>query len=272
MAEGFNLPDWKPEGFRYAPFIVNSLLSFFHIMIDKVEKKIREFLKVNADPAIVKKYSIYFKEGYDPYGVAFEKLGPKIDEWFGLCREKLDRKQLLALCESLLKTGKLEEISIALGFMERLRGEYNKTLFNKVGKWFEKYIINWAHCDSACHTIVYAFLVDKVVGFKDLLTWADSPYRWKRRAAAVTLVKDFHKGGTANVAQALQVARKLILDQERVVQQGVGWLLREAWKKSPKKVEDFLFKWKDQAPRLIIQYATERIDKEKRKRFRRSAK
>ncbi len=237
-----------------------------------MEKEIRRFLKANADQAIVKKYSIYFKEGYDAYGVAFDKLGPKIDEWFGLCREKLDRKQLLALCENLLKTGKLEEISIALGFMERLRGEYNKTLFNTVGRWFEKYIINWAHCDSACHAIVYSFLIDNVVGFKDLLAWADSPHRWKRRAAAVTMVKDFYKGGTANVTQALQVSRKLILDPERVVQQGVGWLLREAWKKSPKKVEDFLLKWKDQAPRLIIQYATERIDKEKRKRFRRSAK
>jgi 3-methyladenine DNA glycosylase AlkD len=237
-----------------------------------MEREIRRFLKANADPAIVKKYSIYFKEGYDPYGVAFDKLGPKIDEWFGICRERLDRKQLLALCENLLKTGKFEEVSVALGFMERLRSEYNKTLFSTVGKWFEKYIINWGHCDAACHTIVYSFLVDEVVDFKDLLAWTDSPHRWKRRAAAVTMVKDFYKGGTANVTQALQVSRKLILDPERVVQQGTGWLLREAWKKSPPKVEDFLLKWKDQAPRLIIQYATERIDKEKRKRFKRSQK
>ena len=69
--------------------------------------------------------------------------------------------------------------------------------------------------------------------------------------------------------KALRIARKLILDPEKVVQQGTGWLLREAWKKSPKKVEDFLLKWKDQAPRLIIQYATEKIDKEKRRKFRR---
>jgi 3-methyladenine DNA glycosylase AlkD len=108
-----------------------------------------------------------------------------------------------------------------------------------------------------------------VVDFKDLLAWTASPHRWKRRAAAVTMVKDFYKGGRANVTRALQVSRKLILDPEKVVQQGVGWLLREAWKKSPERVEDFLLKWKDQAPRLIIQYATERIDKEKRKRFRR---
>ncbi len=238
-------------------------------MIQKIERDIRRFLKANTDQAVIKKYAKYFKEGYDPYGVAGEKLGPKIDEWFNICQEKLDRRQLLTMCEHLLSSGKYEEASIAIEFMARLRDKYNKSLFNTIGKWFEKYIINWAHCDGACGNIVYPFLANNVVDFKDILTWVQSPSRWKRRAAAVTMVQDFYKGGTANVARAIQVARKLILDPEKVVQQGTGWLLREAWKKSPKKVEDFLFKWKDQAPRLIIQYATEKIDKTKKKKFRR---
>ncbi|MGB8656753.1 MAG: DNA alkylation repair protein [Candidatus Zixiibacteriota bacterium] len=237
-------------------------------MIQKIENDIRQFLKENADEANVKKYSRYFKEGYDPYGVDGEKLHQKIDEWFNTCQKELSQKELLTLCDHLMGTGKYEEASIAITFMVKLRSQYNKSLFNAVGKWFEKYITNWAHSDVASHAILYPFLTDKVIEFKDLLVWADSPHRWKRRAAAVTLIKDFSKSGS--VPQALQVARKLILDQEKVVQQGTGWLLREAWKKSPEKVEDFLLKWKDQAPRLIIQYATEKIDKEKRKKFRRS--
>jgi len=236
-------------------------------MIKKIESDIRKFLKANADPANVKKYSRYFKEGYDPYGVDWEKLHLKIDEWFDTCREEMSQKELLTLCDHLMSTGKYEEASIAITFMVKLREQYNKSLFYTMGKWFEKYIVNWAHSDVASHSILYLFLSDKVIGFKDLLAWTDSPYRWKRRAAAVTLVKDFSKSGS--VPQALQLSRKLILDPEKVVQQGVGWLLREACKKSPEKVEDFLFKWKDQAPRLIIQYATEKIDKEKRKKFRR---
>jgi 3-methyladenine DNA glycosylase AlkD len=238
-------------------------------MIEKIEQDMRRFLKANADKAIVAKYAKYFKEGYDPYGVDGEKLLCKIDEWFDSCQEKLDRRELLTLCEHLLSSGKYEEVGIAIHFMAKLRDKYDKSLFHTVGKWFEKYIINWAHCDVACGIAVYPFLADKVVDFKDLLAWTESPHRWKRRGAAVTMVQDFYKGGTANVPRALRIARKLILDPEKVVQQGTGWLLREAWKKSPKKVEDFLLKWKDQAPRLIIQYATEKIDKDKRKKFRR---
>jgi 3-methyladenine DNA glycosylase AlkD len=235
--------------------------------MQKIENDIRRFLKENSDEAIVKKYSRYFKEGYDPYGVAWEKLSPQVGEWFNICQKELSSKELLTLCDHLISSGKYEEASIAITLVVKLRSRYNKSLFNIVGRWFEKNITNWAHSDVASHNILYLFLSDKVVDFKDLFVWADSPHRWKRRAVAVTLVKDFSKSGS--VPQALRVARKLILDPEKVVQQGVGWLLREAWKKSPQKVEDFLYQWKDQAPRLIIQYATEKIDKEKRKKFRR---
>jgi 3-methyladenine DNA glycosylase AlkD len=236
-------------------------------MMRKIEHDIWQFLKKNSDPAILRKYSRYFKEGYDPYGVAFEKLTPKMNDWFNTYQKELTRKELLTLCDHLLSPGKYEEASIAIGFMVKLRDKYDKGLFNTVGRWFEKYITNWAHCDAACHSILYLFLVDKIIGFEDLLDWADSPYRWKRRAVPVTVLKTISQEG--NVAPALQVARKLILDSEKVVQQGTGWLLREAWKKSPKEVENFLLEWKDRAPRVIIRYATEKIDKVKRKKFRR---
>lgn len=235
--------------------------------VQEIKQDMRIFLMKNADKKVIRKYARYFKEGYDPYGVAPEKLSAKIKEWFKNCQKELTTRQIVNLCEELLKLGKYEETSIAIGFIARLRNHYNKSLFNTIGRWFEKYIKNWAHCDTACGNVLYSFVEDKVADFKDLLKWADSPAKWRRRAVSVTMVEVVSK--TGNVAQALQASRKLILDPERVVHQGVGWLLREAWKKSPQKVEDFLYRWKDQAPRLVIQYATEKIDKEKRKKFKR---
>jgi 3-methyladenine DNA glycosylase AlkD len=61
-----------------------------------------------------------------------------------------------------------------------------------------------------------------------------------------------------------------MLDQERVVQQGLGWFLREAWKRRPEVVEAFLLEWKDSAPRLIFQYATEKMTPENKARFRKA--
>jgi 3-methyladenine DNA glycosylase AlkD len=59
-----------------------------------------------------------------------------------------------------------------------------------------------------------------------------------------------------------------MLDKEREVHQGMGWFLREAWKKKPEVTEQFLFKWKDKSPRLIIQYATEKMQQEEKLKFR----
>ncbi|MBC8488945.1 MAG: DNA alkylation repair protein [Bacteroidetes bacterium] len=61
-----------------------------------------------------------------------------------------------------------------------------------------------------------------------------------------------------------------MLDESEDVQKGLGTLLRELWKKYPDETEDFLLKWKDDCGRLIIRYATEKMDKESNKRFKKS--
>ena len=237
--------------------------------VRKYHQEIKKFLTQNSDPAIAKKYARYFKEGYDPYGVDPKKLQEKREEWFGLWQKDLSTNDFLNLCEELLKSGKWEEKSTAINFMSRLREKYNKILFKKMGKWFEKYVDDWATCDVACGQVLYHFLKNKTISFKEFLEWTESSSKWRRRAVPVTMVEIVSKHD--KIKDSLTAAKRLILDPERVVHQGVGWLLRETWKKAPKEVEDFLYKWKDKAPRLIIQYATEKIPKEKRKRFRRTS-
>ena len=158
-------------------------------MLQKIEKEIRSFLKKNADEKIVIKYARYFKEGYDSYGIDWNKFTTQKDEWFNYCENNLSRNEIFVLCENLMKTGKYEEASIALNFFIRFRKNFNKKMFNIMGKWFQKYIVNWAHCDCASGDILYFFVRDKVVSLKDLMKWSKSSSKWKRRAVPVTLVK-----------------------------------------------------------------------------------
>jgi 3-methyladenine DNA glycosylase AlkD len=62
----------------------------------------------------------------------------------------------------------------------------------------------------------------------------------------------------------------MMLDNERVVHQGLGWFLREAWKRNHAETENFLLKWKDHSARLIFQYATEKMQPEERKKFKKN--
>jgi 3-methyladenine DNA glycosylase AlkD len=63
-----------------------------------------------------------------------------------------------------------------------------------------------------------------------------------------------------------------MMDDERMVHQGLGWFLREAWKLKRKGTEAFLLKWKNDAARLIFQYATEKMTTEEKKRFKKEKK
>jgi 3-methyladenine DNA glycosylase AlkD len=103
---------------------------------------------------------------------------------------------------------------------------------------------------------------------KDFAPWLDSPYKFKRRCLPVTLIKHVKK--TREVMPSILFVEQLMADPEREVHQGMGWFLREAWKVNAAEVEAFLLKYKDSAPRLIIQYACEKMTPENKQRFKRA--
>jgi len=94
--------------------------------------------------------------------------------------------------------------------------------------------------------------------------------KFQRRAVPVSLIKLMKE--TGQVREFVHFIEPLMMDPEREVHQGVGWFLREAWKLQPQPVEEFLLKYKDSAPRLIFQYATEKMKSEDKKRFRKEKK
>ncbi|MFC1637152.1 DNA alkylation repair protein, partial [Planctomycetota bacterium] len=77
---------------------------------------------------------------------------------------------------------------------------------------------------------------------------------------------------TKDYAPLFAFIEPLMMDGERVVHQGLGWFLREAWKLRKKQTETFLLKWKNDAARVIFQYATEKMTPEQKKRFKREKK
>jgi 3-methyladenine DNA glycosylase AlkD len=98
--------------------------------------------------------------------------------------------------------------------------------------------------------------------------WRESPHKFQRRAVPVSMLPLLKK--EKDFGPLLDFLRPLMMDGEKVVRQGLGWFLREAWKKQPVPVEAFLLEWKDTAPRLIFQYATEKMTPENKARFRRA--
>ena len=167
-----------------------------------------------------------------------------------------------------MQFGKYEEVSFAIGFIKSERKNYTHTTFDRIALWFDLGISNWGNTDVLCMLILSSFLIDEVIHFDHLKEWTKSDSQWKRRAVPVTLVELLKTG--LNPQTALPLIEPLMLDHSEYVQKGIGTLLRGLWKTHPKEIEDFLLLWKDQCGRLIIQYATEKMEKEHRLVFRKS--
>ena len=234
-------------------------------LLSEIDAACRKF----ADPKLVAKYARYFTEGYDAYGVKHDDPAweQKKKGWLE-ANAGLGLKGFLELGSVLFATGKYEHGAVAIWFVSCFRDQIGPRAFAGVGKWFDGGVRNWAHCDVICGELLAPRLEAGAVGLEALASWRKSPHKFKRRAVPVAMLGLLKNA--VDYAPLLDFLRPLMLDPEKVVQQGLGWFLREAWKKQPGPVEDFLLEWKDTAPRVIFQYATEKMPPTAKPRFRRT--
>jgi 3-methyladenine DNA glycosylase AlkD len=240
-----------------------------HARVRRALADIRAFCARHASRAEARRYARFFTEGYDPYGIDKATWEANAARFYDAFRERFTLADFLDLGDLLWQSGKYEEGSFAITTLRPLLDEFDAGTVERIGGWLEAGVRNWAHTDVICGTLVAPCLQRGVVGTGDLARWTASPGRWKRRAVPVSLLALLPD--RARPAALLDVVRPLMSDPERVVHQGTGWFLREMWKAHPATVEAFLLEWKDTAPRLIFQYATEKMTPAGKARFRRQA-
>jgi 3-methyladenine DNA glycosylase AlkD len=237
---------------------------------ESLAREIRAYCQAHANPAGLEKMKRYFSEGFDAWGMLDRDhpfFNEKQNEWLDANRS-LGLSGFLDLGAILFQSGKYEEGALAFRLVVKFRGEFETSTLDRLGEWFAAGIRNWAHTDVLCGEVIAPLLENGRVELGALSEWRKSPYKYQRRAVPVAMLGLLKAG--RKPAPLLAFLRPLMMDAERVVHQGLGWFLRETWKKHPKPVEAFLLEWKDRAPRLIFQYATEKMSAAERARFRRA--
>jgi 3-methyladenine DNA glycosylase AlkD len=239
--------------------------------VQALASEVRRWCADHAEPDKADKWARYFKEGYKSWGFLdarhpfFEQKEP---QWFEANRA-LGLDGFLALGAVLFDSGMYEEGSLSIRFVKRYRDELNASHLPAIEKWFAAGIGNWAHTDVLCGELLGPRISQGAIPWRDLAGWRASPHKYQRRAVPVALLALLKGGG--DLKPLVDFLRPMMLDAERVVQQGLGWFLREVWKTNPKLAEAFLLEYKDTAPRLIFQYATEKMTPAAKKRFRRDS-
>lgn len=185
----------------------------------------------------------------------------KIAESFAkkLKKEK-DFDTALKVADELYKSGIFEEATVAESILKEYKNYFDDATFNKFDEWID-YIKNWANIDMLCGWLITPIILKDETKIKIIFQWTKSENHWRRRAAAVALVKPIRKG--MYLKQALQVAENLIQDKDEMVQKGVGWLLKEAGGRFPDETIKFLMKWRPKISRLVLRLACEKMPSKK---------
>lgn len=228
-------------------------------MSGAIVSEIQAEIKARATPKNADRMRRFFKESVKLRGL----MNAQIKEVVKLVYPKMRGKLPLALevTEKLLESKVLEDASVGISLLRRMTGRFTPELFSVFDGWVD-HLTNWATTDGlCCHLISETVRLDPRLAGR-LLLWTGSENRWRRRAAAVSLVP-IVRGGLM-LDEALDVAERLMTDGDEMVQKGVGWLLKEASKRHPDEVRGFLLRWRDAAPALVLRYASEKLPEDRR--------
>jgi len=224
-------------------------------LIEKLTtSRIRKMLKAVSSEANRRSTERFFKDYVDAIGVKATDIRPISREVIKWTRVNGGFPQALMLIKPLWKNGKLEERMVACALFYEYRDEFDDSSW-RTATSFIRDLHDWASCDYLSADILGAHLYRHPDRRAELVRWTGAGNLWKRRAAAVSLVKYARKG--TYLPDVWKVAAPLMPDAEDMVRKGVGWLLREAARTAPEEVVKFIKKHEHRTCRLIMRTAAE---------------
>jgi 3-methyladenine DNA glycosylase AlkD len=167
-----------------------------------------------------------------------------------------DQALLLDVAERLFAGAVLEEKALAVTMLEPSLKRFGGAEFARFERWLGK-VRSWADHDALTMYLIGPMMVADPARLTRPLRWAASPNRWRRRAAAVSLIHGIRRGRFA--AEAAAVTARLLDDRDDMVQKGLGWLLREWAKHDPGAAVPVLMAIRSRASRLVLRTACEKL-------------
>jgi DNA alkylation repair enzyme len=191
--------------------------------------------------------------------------GVGMGQIFSLARECMDMTpaEIERLLESPTHAVRVGAVSI-MDFQARGR----KTSPERKRELFELYlrrhdrIDTWDLVDRSAIWVVGEYLVDEPRDVLDQLAASDEPM--ERRTAILATFAFIRRD---QLDDAYRIAELLVDDPEDTVHKAVGWMLREAGKRDPRRQATFLDAHAATMPRVMLRYAIEKLDKPERDRY-----
>ena len=223
-----------------------------------------ERLEALADPVKARGAERYFKETVKCFGVASPDVRALAAELYGAVRETWTLEDAVELCDILFPRRELEAKGIGALVLSRYKKSFPRSLFPKIKSWLAADLLdNWASVDVFCTDVCGALLVTYPDLAAKIGPWIHHRNRWVKRAALVSFIKPAKRREFLPAIYGISEAAFPVDDD--LIHKANGWLLREAGKTDPVRLEKFLLAHGPAVPRTTLRYAIERFPEKKRK-------
>lgn len=227
-------------------------------------EQIRAKLHSMANPTLAVNYKRYLKSQYNFYGLRVPMLRKIAKEY-----KNLEAQDTFSLFDELWNSGNHEEMNLALFILQNFKKKFTLRTWQFLSSRWEK-AKSWDQIDALGTGILGYILADNVNLATEIKNMAMSRNPWVRRLAIVSTSQLIKQN---KIQLTLRLAEVLCYDDNLYVQKGAGWMLREAGKKFPKDVREFIMMHLNMKP-YAFSYAIEKMRelRQKRKEWEKSMK
>ena len=202
----------------------------------------------------------FFKTGKGEYGEGDHFLGVAVPDTRTVAKQHKDIS--LDEIRNLMQSEWHEVRLCALLIMVEKSKKKDETLRKQL---FDLYlsqtsrINNWDLVDLSCRFIVGEFLLDKS---RDILyQLAQSPLLWDNRIAIVSTYAFIRKG---QLDDTYVLSDLMMKHPHDLMHKAIGWMLREAGKRNPERLYDYVMNYRAEMPRTMLRYAIEKFGPKER--------
>ena len=226
----------------------------------QLTKTITNKLQALSDAEKREIFPKFFKAGKGEYGEGDRFLGVTVPNIRAIAKlhKDISIEEIRELIQSEWHEVRLCALIIMVEKSKKKDEALRKELFNLYLSQTKR-INNWDLVDLSCRFIIGEYLLDKS---RDILyQLAQSPLLWDNRIAIVSTYAFIPKG---QLEDTYALSDLMMQHPHDLMHKAIGWMLREAGKRNPERLYDYVMSHRADMPRTMLRYAIEKFSPKER--------
>ena len=226
----------------------------------QLTKTITKKLQALSDAEKREIFPKFFKAGKGEYGEGDRFLGVTVPNIRAIAKlhKDISIEEIRELIQSEWHEVRLCALIIMVEKSKKKDEALRKELFNLYLSQTKR-INNWDLVDLSCRFIIGEYLLDKS---RDILYHlAQSPLLWDNRIAIVSTYAFIRKG---QLEDTYALSDLMMHHPHDLMHKAIGWMLREAGKRNPERLYDYVMSHRADMPRTMLRYAIEKFSPKER--------